>query len=121
MHRKKVLEFLGQENGVEHLILGAARMYAVAVYVKPGACGIEILIFQFAQCTAVHCIGEIRAEARHIKIIHAASHFFIRRKSDADGAVFYFRRLKQGFGHGHDFRDSRLVIRAQQCGSVRYD
>ena len=50
--------------------------------------GVEAFVVDFAEFTAVHRVAEVRAKARNIEEVHAAADFLVRRKGDADFAVF---------------------------------
>lgn len=96
----------------------ADGMDAQALDLHDGGAGVEIFIVDAAQRAAVQGIGEIRAKALHVEVVHAAAHLLVRGEGDLDGAV------GEGLGHGlgckgHDLRDARLIVRAQEGGSGR--
>ena len=57
-------------------------------------CGsrIEILIFQFSQCTAINRIGIFRTQSFQVDMIHTLPDFLIRRKADRDLSMRDLRR-----------------------------
>ena len=85
------------------------------MYLDGARRGVEILVLQFAQRAAIHRVGVIRAEIRHIKVIRTAADFLVRREADAHRAVL--RRIGGGqpLAQRHNFRHARLIIRAQHA------
>ena len=85
-----------------------------------GGCGVEILIFQLTERAAVDGVGVVCAEMRQIEAVRAAADLLIRREADADGRVR--AALGQQLLHGgQNFRDARLVVRAEQRRAVGDD
>ena len=71
------LQFAGHVDGVDHLVLGVARVDVAALYFDLRARGVEVFILQFAFHAAVDRVGEIGAEGLHVEEIHAAAHLFV--------------------------------------------
>ncbi len=86
-----------------------------------GRCGVEVLELQFSHFAAVHGVGEIGPEARHIELNHATTDFLVRSEADADFAVLDLGMLYQILHGGHDFCHAGLVIGPQKGGSVGGD
>ncbi len=82
---------------------------------------VEIFIFQFAKPAAVHRIRIVRTKQFYVKIIRACADFFIRRKTEPDFSVRCLFMGQKIFRHSHDFRDARLIVRAEQGRSVGHD
>ena len=118
--RQQGVELKCDERRIFHLILCGAGMNRNAVNGDMRARRIEILVFQLAERTAVHRVGVIRAEARDIEMVGAAPDLLVRRECDPDFAVRHAGG-EDLFDGGHDFRDSRLVVRADQRRAVRDD
>ena len=81
-------------------------------------CCIEVLEFQFAGFAAVHGVGKVGAKAFNVKLVSAQTDFLVGIESDANFAVLNFGVLLQIFHSGDDFGDTRLVVGAEQSGSV---
>ena len=82
--------------------------------------GIEVFILQFTDAAAVDGIGPLRVKGFHVEMFCALSHLFVRRKGHADIPVRDVFAL-QHRQRGHNFRDTRLVIRPQQRFTVGGD
>ena len=96
-------------------------MQAEALNMNLRACGVEALIVQVANLTAVYGIAKLRAKRRNVKQIHPAPDLFIRRETYTDLAVLRRIRSQHMLGKRHDFRNARLVVRAQQRRAVGAD
>ena len=88
--RKQGVEFICHQQCIAHFVFGISRMDTLAVDNERGGGGIEILIFQFAECTSVYRVGKFRTEAFHIKMICAAADLLIGCKGDSDVSVRHF-------------------------------
>lgn len=84
-HGQHGMEFHRDEGGVFHLALGGAGMDAQALDLHDGGAGVEVFIVDAAQRAAVQGIGEIRAKALHVEVVHAAAHLLVRGEGDLDG------------------------------------
>ena len=82
--------------------------------------GVEILVFQLADGSAVDGIGVIRAEARDIEPVRAAADLLIGREGKLHGAVRAVGR-KQQLGRGQNLRHAGLVVRAEKRRAVGDD
>ena len=87
-------------------------MDAPAVDCKPQRGRIEVLILQLAQRAAVHSVGHVGPETRHVKEIRAAADLLVRREPDQDIPMGDLRMREEVRGHFHDFRHARLVVGA---------
>ena len=114
------MELHGDELRVDHAALGRAGVNVAPVDGHNGGGGVEILIFQLTERAAVDGVGVVRAEMRQIEAVRAAADLLIRREADAQGRVR--AALGQQLLHGgQNFRDARLVVRAEQRRAVRDD
>ena len=116
-----VLELAGNGRRIDHLSLRAARMDADTVDCNHRERRVECFVFQFSQSPAIHGIGDIGAEFRHIEIFRAGTHFLIGRESDPDFAVPGRPRGHEPFRQRHDFRDTGFVVRPEKGRPVRHD
>lgn len=108
-------------DGIDHCILGAAGVNRFAADRDDGACRVETLVLEFSEQTAVHRIGKIRTESLDVKIIRAFADLFVRREGKSDFAVRDLGMRDKIFERGHDRRDTRLVIGAEECRAVGRD
>ncbi len=85
--RHQIQKFLGQQNCIAHFVFCFAGMDVEAGEMDVGVGGVEILIFQFTQRSAIYCVGCRCAESREIEVLRAAPDFFVGSKSDAYGTM----------------------------------
>ena len=111
--RQQPGEFHGDQGGVLHLVFGGAGMDADALHRDLARGGVEAFVFQLAHGAAVHRVGEVRAEARHVEQIRPAADFLVRGEGHADFAVVRRVRRQHPFAQRHDFRHAGLVVRAE--------
>ena len=107
------------QNGcVDHLVLGISRMNAYAV--DGNLCGsrVKVLVLNLADYAAVHGIGPICSKVFVVKMIHPCSDFFIWSESNGDFTMWNLWMSQQILCHGHDFRNTGLVVRTQKSGAV---
>ena len=86
-----------------------------------GAGGVEILILQRSQWSAVHGVGKVRPQQVQINIVGPSPHFLVGGDADRHPTVRQLRVLCQ-VGHSReDLRHARLVVGPQQRRAVRHD
>ena len=117
--RQEGLELHAEHDGTDHLILRGTRVNIHALDVQRAGSRIKVLVLDAADFTAVHRVGDFRAEALHVEELCALSDFLIRRETDAELAVAVLRVLVQIFDERHDLCDTGLVVRAEQRAAVR--
>ena len=105
----------GHEQGVLHLILGAAGVDVHAVDGHLAGGGVEVLVLQLTQCAAVHGVGVVRAKTGHVEQVSAAADLLVGGEADADGAMLRGIGGHQALGQGHDLGHTGLVICAQDA------
>ena len=120
-YREQILEFLGNQNGIQHFSLGISRMNASPVDSDPAAGSIEGLILQFPQSPTVHSKGKIRTKERHIKVICPLSDLLVGGEGDPKLSVTDLGMGQQFLSHCHDLCNAGLVIRSQQGSTVGND
>ena len=114
------MERKGHILGVDHHILGGAGMHTDAMDSHHRRGRVKVLVFNLSRVSPVHRVGVGSTKMFHIEQVRALPHFLVRGKADAQfavGPVLHDDALQ----HGHDLRDARLVIGAQQCGPVGGD
>ena len=79
---------------------------------------VEVLEFEFTHLAAVHSVGEVGAEKVDVEFVSAEANFFVGIESDAYFAVLNLGVLLQIFHSSDNFGDTRLVVGAEQSGSV---
>ena len=109
------------QTGVLHLVLGVAGVDVDPVDHDLGAGGVEILILQRSQRSAVHGVGKVRSQQVQVNRIGPSPHFLVGGDADRHPAVRQLRVLRQ-VGHGReDLRHARLVVGPQERRAVRHD
>ena len=83
--------------------------------------GIEVLKLQLADSTAVHCIGEVRAESLHVEMVGSLTDLFVRCETDTNLAVLDFGVLYQVLHCCHNLCNAGFVVSAEQGSGVRHD
>ncbi|MPM91070.1 hypothetical protein SDC9_138195 [bioreactor metagenome] len=119
--RQQRVQLHRNQRSVDHLPLGGAGVQAEALDANLRAPGIETLIVDFAECAAIHRIAKFRVKRGYIEEIHPAPNLLVWRKPNADGAMCGCVGRKQALSQRHDLCDARLVVRAEQSGSVGAD
>lgn len=102
-------------------VICIARVHVAALNLDLGACGVEVLVLQFALEAAVHRVGEVGAERLHVEMIHAAAHLLVGREADADLAVLDLGVRHQVLRGRHDLGYAGLVVGAEQRRAVGVD
>jgi len=115
---QQVVIFHANEDGVEHNALSSARVYIEPVHQHFCTCGVEGFILQLPDFAAINRESEICAKGFHVKVIHAAPNFLIWGKSHFNRPMWDFWVGNQGSHSGHDFRNTSLVICAEQGSTV---
>ena len=96
-------------------------MHANALDVNLCTGGIEVLVLQFAQVSAVYCVCPFAAKLLYIKVVCALTNLFVGVKGHANVAVFHLVMVAQP-AHGlHNLGNSCLVVCSKECGSIGYD
>ena len=108
-------------QGVQHLVFRRTGMDVLPLHLETGRSGVEVFVLQLAFVTAVHGVGILRTEPRHVEIVHPASYLLVGRETDAYLPVLHLRMRHKVFGSGHDFGHSRLVVGTEQRRPVRGD
>lgn len=114
-------ELVGHEDGVFHLILGGAGVDVDAVDGEGHGGGVEVLVLDLAQLSAVHGIGGLGGEFGGVEVVGTLAHLLVGGEADGDGAVGDLRVGQQILAGGDDLRHAGLVVGAQQGGAVGDD
>ena len=109
------------EGCVLHLSFSSARVYIAALDLDCSSCCIEVLILEFSDLTAVHCVCILSAELSYVELHDAAADLLVRSESDLDLAVLELWVLHDILHCIHDLSDTRFVIRSKKSGSVSCD
>lgn len=80
-------ELVGHEDGVFHLILGGAGVDVDAVDGEGHGGGVEVLILDLSQLSAVHGIGGLGGEFGGVEVVGTLAHLLVGGEADGDGAV----------------------------------
>ena len=99
-----------QVQGVDQLVLGAARVDRDASHLDDRFVGGEGFVDQLAHFAAVKRIGKISLQQRQIDVADARANLLIRCKTDTHFAVRQFRVGQQMGGHRHDDRHAGFVV-----------
>ena len=78
----------------------------------------ERLVVDAPDLRSVERVREVRAKCRDVEVVDAASDLFVDREADADRRVLDLGVLRQICDGGHDFGDTRFVVRSEQRRSV---
>ena len=86
-------------------------------------CRRERLDLELAEIRAVERVGDVGAERLEVEVLRSAPHLLVDGEGDADGrARPLVARACEKRDRGHDLRDPRLVVGAEQCGPIaRHD
>ena len=87
----------------------------------PGRSGVEVLVLEFSDLSAVHRVGEVGSEPSDVELHHAAAYLFVRRESDPDFPVLEFRVLHDVLDGVHYLCDPGLVVSSEEGGPVGGD
>ena len=117
--RQQRVDLANHLKRIDHLVLGVSGMDVAPLHGDLRARGIEIFILQLPFETAVHRIGELRAESLHIKEIDAPPYLFVGRETDPQFAVRNFGMGHQVFDSRHNLGHPRLIIGSQQRRTIR--
>ena len=115
------LEAGRDEGGVFHLVLGVAGMDDVSRHLHLGGGGVEVLVLQFAQLTAVHGVRQGCAKGGDVEGVGPVPHLLVRGEADAQLAVGHLRVGLEILHQGHDLGHAGLVVRPQEGGAVGDD
>ena len=118
---KKRGEFAGQKRSVAHAVLRGTGVDHLARDLHDGARGVEILVLELAELAAVDRVGKFGTELLHIEEIGTATHLLIRGEADGERSVGSVGVLVQVLHERHDLRHARLVVGAEQRGTVGHD
>ncbi|MPM54044.1 hypothetical protein SDC9_100817 [bioreactor metagenome] len=118
---QQIVQFHAQKRRVYHAPLGGSGMYAEPPQLNIRARGVKALVVDFTEFAAVHRVAKIRVEARYVEEIHAPANFLVRRKRNADRAVFRRVGGEQAFAERHDLGNAGFVVRTQKRSAVRAD
>ena len=83
--------------------------------------GIEILVFQFSDCTAVHRVAVSCPEFLHIELDGSPSYFLVRSEGYLDFPVLEFGMFHHVLCGVHYLRHTCLVVCSEQGGPVGSD
>ena len=112
---------VGDAHRVAHLMIRSTGVYVQAVYVDLACRGIKVFKLQLAYRAAIHGVGELCTELLYVKMVCAASDFFVRRESYADFSVFDFRVLNEVFHRRDDLCYTGFVVGAQKRCGIRHN
>ena len=83
-------------------------------------CRVEVLVLDLPFRVAVQCVRKVSIEFFYIKMGGAHANLLVGGKCDGNrtvGDLF----VQDTFRHGHDLRDARLIVRAEDRGAVACD
>ena len=83
--------------------------------------GVEVLILNLTELTAVDGVGHRGGELRSVEVVRAAANLLVRREADGNGAVRDLRMREQLRAGGDDLGHARLVVRAEERRAVGHD
>ena len=117
-HGQQGVELLGDEYRVLHLVLGIAGMNVASLDVYACRSGVEVLELKLSRLAAVHGVGVVGSELRHVELHHAPSYLLVGGERHADLSVSEFR-VAHDILHGvHYLCHSGLVVGSEQRGAV---
>ena len=108
------------ESGVYHDVFGRTGVDIYARDLKFRLCRVEVLVLDLPFRVAVKCVRKVSIECFYIKMGGAHADLLVRGKSDGNRAVGDIF-VKDTLHHGHNLRDARLIVRAEDCGAVACD
>ena len=86
-----------------------------------GSSGVEVLVFELPELTAVDRVGKFGTELLHVEEIGTATHLFIRGEADGERSMGSVGVLVQVLHKRHNLRHARLVVGTEQRGAVSHD
>src|SRR5690606_20488032 len=105
-------------HGIDHFILGRAGMNIPALNPNIGRGSVKVLILQLSQGTAVQGVGKGCIELLYIEEVGPPANLFIGGEGNLNLPMFYLGVGKEVLHGGDDFSNARLVVGAQEGGSV---
>ena len=114
-------ELCSHPSGVYHLALGIAGVHADARHGDAGNGGIEVLVLQFAEVTAVDGVGPVASEVLHVKIVCSHAYLLVGIEGDAHLTVVHLLMVAQPAYGSHYLRYASLVVSTEQRRAVRND
>ena len=112
---------IGHTDGVDHLVLGSARMHVTTCKGELGSCSVEVLELQLSYLTTIEGIGEVATKAFHIKLMGTQANLFVRIEGNANLSVLDFRMLHQVFHTRDAFGNACFIVRTQQGVAIGND
>jgi len=107
-------EVRGDLDGVDHPILRVSRVRVEPDERHRHRVGGKAFVLEFPACAPVHRVGVSGAECLDVEVQGATADLLVRREGDLDWPVRDCAVGHQAFGGGHDFRDTSLVVGAEQ-------
>ena len=121
VYREESVELHSDEDRVQHLSLGVARMDVASLDLYSCSGCIEVLVFKFSDCSAIHCVGIFGAEFSYVKFNDSSSDLLVRGEADLDFSVLELRMIDNILYCIHDFRHSSLIVGSEKGGAVSSD
>ncbi len=114
-------ELVGYTYGVEHLVFCISWMYIASFECHFGYCGVEVLIFELADSSAIHSVCPVGTKELNIKFMCSKSDFFVRIERYTDVPVLDFRMGFQVVYSSNDLCNACLVVSTEKGVSIGYD
>ena len=112
------IELTCQAAGVDHLALGISCVHTASLNGHLSRCGIEVLILQITDITAVHGVSPVTAELLDIEMVGAHADLLVGIEGHTNLTMLDFLVIPQ-VAHGlNDLCDAGLVISAKQRSAV---
>ena len=111
----------GDLDGVDHFVLGEARVHVDPGYFYFQRVGAEGFILDFPHFFAVDRVAEIGADLGRGDVLHSPARLFVGSENDLEVRPRQFRMVVQPGQDVHDDGDAGLVVGAQQGVARRGD
>ena len=114
-------ELASNKDSVDHLVLSHSWVHIQALNGNLGACGVEVLIFEFSLGTTVHGVGPVAAKFLHVKLVGTQTNLLVGVEANANFAVLHLGMLLEPLDGSDNLGDTCLVVGAQQGSAVGHD
>ena len=112
------IELTCQAAGVDHLALGISCVHTASLNGHLSRCGIEVLILQITDITAVHRISPVTSELLHIEMVGTHADLLVGIEGHTNLAMLDLLVIAQ-VAHGLNYLcDARLVVGTEQRSAV---
>ncbi len=115
----ELLELAGHRDGVDHDVLGGARVDHHAAHGHRGLAGAEALVVDLAQGLAVHRVAVGGAESVEVEKRRAVADLLVGHEGDLQRGVRELGVRHETGEQRADLGDAGLVVGAEQRGAVR--